>query len=60
MDLDVYRECDQEGGKRTGPAIYDGGLKLDYVFSSEPRRWCALGNSAYSDHHVLVESVAVE
>ncbi|MBE1491727.1 endonuclease/exonuclease/phosphatase family protein [Plantactinospora soyae] len=54
-----YQECDQEGATRTGRPTHDGGWKIDYVFSSEPRRWCALGNSAYSDHHVLVESVSV-
>lgn len=54
-----YVECDQTGAARTGRATHDSGTKIDYIFSSETRRWCALGASAYSDHHVLVESVEV-
>lgn len=53
-----YLECDQEGA-RTGRPTHDGGWKLDYIFSSETRRWCGLGDSAYSDHHVLLESISV-
>ncbi|MFE6104871.1 endonuclease/exonuclease/phosphatase family protein [Streptomyces laurentii] len=58
-DTPGYLECDQTGAERTGRPTHDGGWKLDYLFSGETRRWCALGASAYSDHHVMIESVAV-
>ncbi|MEU3827503.1 MULTISPECIES: endonuclease/exonuclease/phosphatase family protein [unclassified Streptomyces] len=54
-----YTECDQDGASRTGRPTHDGGWKIDYVFSSEPRRWCAVADSAFSDHHVMIESVSV-
>ncbi|GGT34441.1 endonuclease/exonuclease/phosphatase family protein [Streptomyces purpureus] len=53
-------ECDQEGTARTGRPTYDGTTKkLDYLFSNQERRWCAVADSAYSDHHVLIKSMAV-
>jgi hypothetical protein len=57
-----YRECDQEGDVRDGrPTIGDPvtGTKIDYIFSTETKRWCAVGDSAYSDHNVVIYSVAV-
>jgi hypothetical protein len=54
-----YRECDQEGTSRTGGSTHDGGWKIDYIFSTESRRWCAIGDSRYSDHHVIIYSVLV-
>ncbi|MFD3539007.1 endonuclease/exonuclease/phosphatase family protein [Streptomyces sp. NPDC058662] len=54
-----YQECDQSGASRTGRATHSFGGKIDYVFSSETRRWCAVADSAYSDHHVMIESVSV-
>lgn len=54
-----YRECDQEGTARTGRSTTDGGWKIDYLFSSEQRRWCLVADTAYSDHHVLIESVMI-
>jgi endonuclease/exonuclease/phosphatase (EEP) superfamily protein YafD len=54
-----YRECDQEGTSRTGRPTHDEGWKIDYIFSTESRRWCAVGNSAYSDHHVVIYSVLI-
>ncbi|MGW5848909.1 endonuclease/exonuclease/phosphatase family protein [Streptomyces sp. NPDC055254] len=54
-----YQECDQTGAPRTGRATHSFGGKIDYVFSSETRRWCAVADSAYSDHHVMIESVSV-
>ncbi|MEU6843303.1 endonuclease/exonuclease/phosphatase family protein [Streptomyces sp. NPDC046716] len=56
---DGYLECDQAGTERVGRPTHDYGAKIDYLFSSEPRRWCAVADSAYSDHHVLIESVSV-
>jgi len=54
-----YVECDQQGSVRTGGPTHDSNTKIDYIFSSETRRWCARADSAHSDHHVLVESVEV-
>lgn len=55
-----YQECDQTGASRTGRPTYDNSTaKLDYLFSSEPRRWCVVADSAFSDHHVVIESVSV-
>ncbi|MFD9409171.1 endonuclease/exonuclease/phosphatase family protein [Streptomyces sp. NPDC059989] len=54
-----YQECDQTGASRTGRATHSFGGKIDYLFSSETRRWCMVADSAFSDHHVMIESVAV-
>ncbi|MFD7763034.1 endonuclease/exonuclease/phosphatase family protein [Streptomyces microflavus] len=54
-----YQECDQTGTSRTGRPTHGSGVKIDYLFSSETRRWCAVADSVYSDHHVVIESVAV-
>ncbi|MFJ8014099.1 endonuclease/exonuclease/phosphatase family protein [Streptomyces sp. NPDC096339] len=54
-----YQECDQTGASRTGRPTHDSGRKIDHLFGSETRRWCAVADSAYSDHHVVIESVAV-
>lgn len=55
-----YQECDQTGKARTGRATYDlSTAKLDYIFSSEPRRWCTVTDTLFSDHHVVIESVDV-
>jgi endonuclease/exonuclease/phosphatase family protein len=50
-----YAECDLGQDRDT----HDGGYKIDYVFSSETKRWCGVGASAYSDHHVVIYSIAV-
>ncbi|OLF19128.1 endonuclease/exonuclease/phosphatase family protein [Actinophytocola xanthii] len=50
-----YAECDNGSDRDT----HDGGYKIDYIFSTETTRWCGVGNSAYSDHHVVVYSVEV-
>jgi len=50
-----YAECDQGANRDT----HDGGYKIDYIFGTETKRWCEVGASAYSDHHVVVYSVAV-
>jgi endonuclease/exonuclease/phosphatase family metal-dependent hydrolase len=59
-----YRECDQEGSVRNGRPTFGNdpaaAVKIDYVFSTETKRWCAVGDSAYSDHHVMIYSVAVD
>ncbi|HEU5107079.1 MAG TPA: hypothetical protein VFT95_00740, partial [Micromonosporaceae bacterium] len=55
-----YRECDQQGAERTGRATHDSGAKIDYLFSGEPRRWCQVLDTPYSDHHLIIESVAIE
>ncbi|GAB7053020.1 endonuclease/exonuclease/phosphatase family protein [Catenuloplanes indicus] len=58
-----YRECDQTGAVRDGRDTWTGNNqsgKLDYVFSTETKRWCAVGDSAYSDHHVVIYSVSVD
>ena len=58
-----YRECDQDDATRAGRptwAANDKSNKIDYVFSTEAKRWCAVGDSAFSDHHVLIYSVAVD
>jgi endonuclease/exonuclease/phosphatase family metal-dependent hydrolase len=55
-----YQECDQESAARTGRPTHDGGpWKLDYIFSNQARRWCAVADSAYSDHHVVIDSLGV-
>ncbi|WP_329156730.1 endonuclease/exonuclease/phosphatase family protein [Streptomyces anulatus] len=54
-----YQECDQTGTSRTGRPTHASGVKIDYLFSTETRRWCVVADSAYSDHHVMIESVAV-
>ncbi|MFJ7062361.1 endonuclease/exonuclease/phosphatase family protein [Streptomyces microflavus] len=56
---DGYQECDRTGTSRTGRPTHGSGVKIDYVFSSETRRWCAVADTVYSDHHVMIESVAV-
>jgi endonuclease/exonuclease/phosphatase family metal-dependent hydrolase len=50
-----YAECDRGQDRDT----HDGGWKIDYIFSSETKRWCGVGNSAYSDHHVVLYSIEV-
>jgi hypothetical protein len=50
-----YSECDTGSDRDT----HDGGYKIDDIFSTETKRWCAVGNSAYSDHHVVVYSIEV-
>lgn len=42
-----------------GRPTHGFGGKIDYLFSSETRRWCVVADSAYSDHHVMIESVGV-
>ncbi|MEU7113644.1 endonuclease/exonuclease/phosphatase family protein [Streptomyces sp. NPDC046182] len=54
-----YQECDQQGAVRDGRDTHDGGWKLDYLFSSEARRWCLVADTPRSDHHVLIESVTI-
>ncbi|MEU6946828.1 endonuclease/exonuclease/phosphatase family protein [Streptomyces sp. NPDC046316] len=54
-----YQECDQQGAVRNGRDTHDGGWKLDYLFSSEARRWCLVADTPRSDHHVLIESVTI-
>ncbi|MFD7320755.1 endonuclease/exonuclease/phosphatase family protein [Streptomyces sp. NPDC059875] len=54
-----YQECDQQGTARTGRPTHNGGWKIDYLFSSEARRWCLVADTERSDHHVLVESVTI-
>ncbi|MGW6566497.1 endonuclease/exonuclease/phosphatase family protein [Streptomyces sp. NPDC054975] len=60
-----YQECDQQGSARTGRVTTDGGWKLDYLFSSEARRWCLVADAKQSDganlsdHHVVIESVMI-
>ncbi|MFD3946956.1 endonuclease/exonuclease/phosphatase family protein [Streptomyces sp. NPDC058579] len=54
-----YQECDQQGTARTGRATSNGGWKIDYLFSSEARRWCVVADTERSDHHVLVESMVI-
>ncbi|MFE9814494.1 endonuclease/exonuclease/phosphatase family protein [Streptomyces sp. NPDC005773] len=54
-----YQECDQTGTVRAGRPTHGFGGKIDYLFSSETRRWCVVADSAYSDHHVMIESVSV-
>ncbi|WP_246094938.1 endonuclease/exonuclease/phosphatase family protein [Streptomyces roseicoloratus] len=51
-----YLECDQTGTTRTGRPTHRSGVKIDYIFGSEPRNWCSVAPTPYSDHHVLVES----
>jgi hypothetical protein len=59
-----YRECDQEGTVQDGRPTFGvdpaKAVKIDYVFSTEVKRWCAVGDSAFSDHHVMIYSVAVD
>ncbi|KZV90332.1 hypothetical protein EXIGLDRAFT_770900 [Exidia glandulosa HHB12029] len=50
-----YSDCDQGLDRDT----HDGGYKIDFVFSKMEKRWCAVGASAYSDHHVLIYSLAI-
>lgn len=59
--LPGYTECDQDPSSplRTGRATHAEWGKLDHVFSTETRRWCAVGRSAYSDHSVIIFSTAV-
>jgi hypothetical protein len=54
-----YRECDQEDATRTGRSTTVWGVKFDHIFTTEPRRWCAVGNSAYSDHAVVIYSMQI-
>jgi hypothetical protein len=55
----LYQECDQEGPARIGrPTHDDGPWKLDYILSNQARRWCTVADSAYSDHHVVIESLS--
>ncbi len=54
-----YDECDQVGPLRDGRPTHNGGWKLDYIFTGETRRWCAVADSAYSDHHVVIQSITV-
>ncbi|MFD9355067.1 endonuclease/exonuclease/phosphatase family protein [Streptomyces sp. NPDC060031] len=55
-----YQECDQSGTSRTGRPTHNFGGKIDYLFSSETRRWCNVSPTPYSDHRVLVESLSVD
>lgn len=50
-----YAECDRGSDRDT----HDGGYKIDDIFSTETERWCAVGASAYSDHHVVIYSIEV-
>lgn len=61
LDAAGYQECDQErtDSPRTGRATHSFGGKIDYLFSSETRRWCTVADSAFSDHHVVIESLTV-
>lgn len=54
-----YQECYQTGTVRAGRPTHGFGGKIDYLFSSETRLWCVVADSAYSDHHVMIESVSV-
>ncbi|GGQ69039.1 hypothetical protein [Couchioplanes azureus] len=57
-----YRECDQADvahPQRTGRSTTVWDVKSDYVFSTRPWRWCAVGASAYSDHAVVIYSMRI-
>ena len=56
-----YTECDQDPSSplRTGRATHAEWGKLDHIFSTEAPRWCAVARSAYSDHSVMIFSMAV-
>ncbi|MET0135852.1 MAG: hypothetical protein ABW215_19915, partial [Kibdelosporangium sp.] len=50
-----YAECDRGSDRVT----HDGGWKIDDILSSETKRWCAVADTAYSDHHVVIYSIEV-
>ena len=56
-----YQECDQDSQiwERTGRVTHDSNIKIDYIFTSEKRRWCAVADSKFSDHHVMISSIEV-
>ncbi|GLY96964.1 endonuclease/exonuclease/phosphatase family protein [Actinoplanes sp. NBRC 103695] len=54
-----YRECDQTDATRTGRSTTVWGVKFDHIFSTQPKRWCAVGTSAYSDHAVVIYSMEI-
>jgi hypothetical protein len=54
-----YRECDQADATRTGRSTTVWGVKFDHIFSTQPKRWCAVGASAYSDHAVVIYSMEI-
>ncbi|WP_308369411.1 MULTISPECIES: endonuclease/exonuclease/phosphatase family protein [unclassified Streptomyces] len=54
-----YQECDQSGTSRTGRPTHAFGGKIDYIFSSETKRWCTVTDTPYSDHHILIESLSL-
>jgi hypothetical protein len=50
-----YAECDRGLDRDT----HDGGYRLDYLFGTATTLGCSVTDTAYSDHHVVVQHIAV-
>ncbi|MEU9301006.1 endonuclease/exonuclease/phosphatase family protein [Streptomyces sp. NPDC048269] len=54
----TYRECDQKGSSRTGRPTHTDGTKIDYLFTTLPRKACKVVDAKTSDHRAVVMRVS--